>query len=62
MKIIFTFFIFTSIITAKPLYGDKQVYSMLENYCEMINGFPNLLGIHIYNDKEGKVLQLDLLI
>jgi len=60
MKIIFTFFIFTSIITAKPLYGDKQVYSMLENYCEMINGFPNLLGIHIYNDKEGKVLQLDL--
>ena len=60
MKIFFTFFIFTSIITAKPQYGDKQVYSILENYCETINGFPNLLGIHIYNDKEGKVLQLDL--
>ena len=60
MKKIITFFIFTSIIMSKPLYGDKQIYSMLETHCEMISGFPNLLGIHIYNDKEGRVLQLDI--
>ena len=59
MKII-TFFMFTSIIMSKPLYGDKQIYSMLKNHCEMINGFPNLLDIHIYGDKEGRVLQLDI--
>ena len=45
---------------SKPLYGDKQIYSMLKNHCEMINGFPNLLDIHIYTDKEGRVLQLDI--
>ena len=59
MKII-TFFMFTSIIMSKPLYGDKQIYSMLKNHCEMINGFPNLLDIHIYSNKEGRVLQLDI--
>ena len=26
----------------------------------MINGFPNLLDIHIYSNKEGRVLQLDI--
>ena len=57
---IITFFMFTSIIMSKPLYGDKQIYSMLKNHCEMINGFPNLLDIHIYSDKEGRVLQLDI--
>ena len=59
MKII-TFFMFTSIIMSKPLYGDKQIYSMLKNHCKMINGFPNLLDIHIYSNKEGRVLQLDI--
>jgi len=59
MKII-TFFMFASIIMSKPLYGDKQIYSMLKNHCEMINGFPNLLDIHIYSNKEGRVLQLDI--
>ena len=59
MKII-TYFMFTSIIMSKPLYGDKQIYSMLKNHCEMINGFPNLLDIHIYSNKEGRVLQLDI--
>ena len=60
MKKIITLFMFTSMIMSKPLYGDKQIYSMLETHCEMISGFPNLLGIHIYNDKEGRVLQLDI--
>ena len=59
MKII-TFFMFTSIIMSKPLYGDKQLYSMLKNHCKMITGFPNLLDMHIYSDKEGSVLQLDI--
>ena len=26
----------------------------------MIDGFPKLLGIHIYKNKEGRVLQIDI--
>ena len=54
------FFMFSCMIIAKPVYGDKQLTQMLEAHCEMIDGFPNLLGIHIYKNKEGRVLQLDL--
>jgi len=49
-----------SIITAKPIYGDKQIYSLLKKQCEKIIDFPDILGIHIYNNKKGKVLQLDI--
>ena len=51
---------FSCMIIAKPLYGDKQLTIMLETHCDMIDGFPNLLGIHIYKNKEGRVLQLDI--
>ena len=51
---------FSCMIIAKPLYGDKQLTLMLETHCKMIDGFPNLLGINIYKNKEGRVLQLDL--
>ena len=54
------FFMFSCIIIAKPLYGDKQLTLMLETHCEMIDSFPKLLGIHIYKNKEGRVLQLEL--
>ena len=54
------FFMFSCIIIAKSLYGDKQLALMLETHCEMIDGFPKLLGIHIYKNKEGRVLQLDI--
>ena len=54
------FFMFSCMIIAKPLYGDKQLTLMLETHCKMIDGFPNLLGIHIYKNKEGRVLQLDI--
>ena len=54
------FFMFSCMIIAKPLYGDKQLTLMLETHCEMIDGFPKLLGIHIYKNKEGRVLQLDI--
>ena len=54
------FFIFSCMIIAKPLYGDKQLTLMLETHCHMIDSFPKLLGIHIYENKEGRVLQLDI--
>ena len=54
------FFIFSCMIIAKPLYGDKQLTLMLETHCEMIDSFPKLLGIHIYKNKEGRVLQIDI--
>jgi hypothetical protein len=49
-----------TIIAAKPIYGDKQIYSLLKNQCEKVSNFPEVLGIHIYNDKKGKVLQMDI--
>ena len=49
-----------SVITAKPIYGDKQIYSLLNNQCGKVTNFPEILGIHIYNDKKGKVLQMDV--
>ena len=54
------FFMFSCMIIAKPLYGDKQLTLMLETHCKMIDGFPKLLGIHMYENKEGRVLQLDI--
>ena len=51
---------FSCMIIAKPLYGDKQLTLMLETHCEMLDSFPKLLGIHIYKNKEGKVLQLEI--
>ena len=54
------FFMFSCIVIAKPIYGDKQLTLMLETHCKMIDGFPKLLGIHIYKNKEGRVLQLDI--
>ena len=55
-----SFFMFSCMIIAKPIYGDKQLTLMLETHCKMIDGFPKLLGIHIYKNKEGRVLQLDI--
>ena len=48
------------LITAKPIYSDKQIYSLLKNQCDRVLDFPKILGIHIYNDKRGKVLQMDI--
>ena len=55
-----TFFMFSCIVIAKPLYGDKQLTLMLETHCNMIDNFPKLLGTHIYINKEGRVLQIDI--
>ena len=55
-----SFFMFSCMIIAKPLYGDKQLTLVLETHCEMIDGFPDLLGIHIYKNKKGRVLQLEI--
>ena len=60
MKIITIVLLILAVITAKPIYGDKQIYSLLKNQCEKITDFPEILGIHIYNDKKGKVLQMDI--
>ena len=45
---------------SKPIYDATQLRSILDNHCKMIPGFPEILGIHIYDNKEGKVLQLEL--
>ena len=48
------------IISAKPIYGDEQLELLFRNHCENTFGFPELLGIHIYNNKKGKILQVDI--
>ena len=61
MKIIkITFLLFPFIILAKPIYGDEQIELLLKNHCKNTFNFPELLGIHIYNDKKGRVLQVDI--
>ena len=45
---------------SKPIYDATQLRSILDSHCRMIPGFPEILGIHIYDNKEGKVLQLEL--
>ena len=60
MKIITIVLLILTVITAKPIYGDKQIYSLLKNQCGKITDFSEILGIHIYNDKKGKVLQMDI--
>ena len=44
----------------KPIYDATQLRSILNSYCRMIPEFPEILGIHIYDNKKGKVLQLEL--
>ena len=60
MRIIAITLLMLPIIFAKPIYGDKQIYSLLKKQCEKVSNFPEVLGIHIYNDKKGKVLQMDV--
>ena len=60
MRIIAITLLMLPIIFAKPIYGDKQIYSLLKKQCEKVSNFPEVLGIHIYNNKKGKVLQMDL--
>jgi len=60
MRIIAIALLMLPIVSAKPVYGDKQIYLLLKNQCEKVSNFPEVLGIHIYNDKKGKVLQMDL--
>ena len=45
---------------SKPIYDATQLRLILDSHCKMIPGFPEILGIHIYDNKEGKVLQLEL--
>ena len=61
MKIIkIALFLFPVIILTKPIYGDDQLSLLLKNHFNNNLGSPELLGIHIYNDKKGKVLQADI--
>ena len=45
---------------SKPIYDATQLRSILDNHCKMIPEFPEILGIHLYDNKDGKVLQLEL--
>ncbi len=45
---------------SKPIFNEKQLRSILYNHSKITKGFPDVLGIHFYNNKEGKVLQIEL--
>ena len=64
MRIIFIYTLIVLLLldmgNSKPIYNTAQLLTILNNHCKMIPGFPEILGIHIYDSKEGKVLQLEL--
>ena len=51
-------FIF-NVANTKPIYNENQLRSILYNHSKINRDFPKILGIHFYNNKEGKVLQLE---
>ena len=57
--IIFFFILIFNVANTKPIYDEKQLRLILYNHSKINKKFPTILGIHFYNNKEGKVLQLE---
>ena len=53
------FILIINIANTKPIYNEQQLRSILYNHSKIAEGFPFILGIHFYNNKEGKVIQLE---
>ena len=53
------FILITSVINTKPIYNENQLQLLLYNHSRITKGFPTILGINFYDNKEGKVLQLE---
>ena len=55
----FFFILIINLANTKPIYNEKQLRLILYNHNKIIEDFPTILGIHFYEDKEGKVIQLE---
>ena len=53
------FILIINVANTKPIYNEKKLRAILYNHSKITKGFPTILGIHFYNNKEGKVLQLE---
>ena len=53
------FILIISLANSKPIYNEKQLRSLLYNHSKITKEFPTILGIHFYDNKEGRVLQLE---
>ena len=60
MRFIIIFILFNKLIFSITNYENKKITTMLQNYCHSIKNFPEVLGIHIYENKKEKILQLDI--
>ena len=60
MRFIIIFILFNKLIFSITNYENKKITTMLQNYCRSIKNFPEILGIHIYENKKRKILQLDI--
>jgi len=60
MRFIIIFILFNKLIFSITNYENKKITTMLQNYCRSIKNFPEVLGVHIYENKKGKILQLDI--
>ncbi len=56
---IILFILIINIAHTNPIYSEKQLRSILFNHSKITTGFPTILGIHFYDNKQGKVLQLE---
>ena len=60
MRIIFIYILLLLLLVemgnSKPIYNTTQLRLILNSHCKMIPAFPEILGIHIYDNKEVKVI------
>ena len=46
--------------SSEPVYSEKQINLILNYQYKSNKSFPDILGIHFYQNKEGTVLQLEI--
>ena len=45
---------------SKPIYSEKQINSILHYQYNLNTSYPDILGVHFYQNKVGTVLQLEI--
>ena len=53
------FFSFTNSVCTQSIYNEKKIRAILYNQYNMNEEFPEITSIHFYNNKKGRVLQIE---
>ena len=49
------------VIFAKPKFNDAEIKSMTPRYFQRNHTAPKLMGVNIYQNRQGRVYQVDIL-